>query len=147
MCDYSLHAIATRPAKVGDKLVSSSFINCFTRGFAAVGEPGVAVCLMPGSELAFERDVEIDHGFGRLLPSLGFGKVGQHVARFRQVNMERLDSHHDALEFGNGRVVLVTRLCEGQIATVLQLPVTAHGKGAQPVAADMPVPAERDAVD
>jgi hypothetical protein len=36
--------------------------------------------------------------------------------------MERHDTHHDALEFPDGRLVLVTRLCEGQVATVLQLP-------------------------
>jgi hypothetical protein len=132
MCDYSLHAVATRPAKVGDKLISASFINSFTRGFAAVGEPNVAVCLMPGTEIAFGQYVEIEHGFGRLLPSLGFGKVGQRLARFRQIDTDRPDSHHDALEFPNGRTVLVTRLCEGQVATVLQLPATAQGKVGEP---------------
>jgi hypothetical protein len=147
MCDYSLHTVAARPAKVGDKLISSSFTNSFTRGFAAVGEPNVAVCLRPGTELAFEQDVEVDHGFGRLLPSLGLGKLGQRVARFRQVNTGRLDSHHDALEFPNGRIVLVTRLCEGQVATVLQLPATEQGKGEKEAApAETPVAAERDTV-
>ena len=127
MCDYSLHAIETRPATVGDKLISTSFLNCFTRGFSEVGEPHVAVCLRPGTELAFERDVEIDHGFGRLLPSLGFGRLSERVARFRKVNEDHPDAHHDALEFPSGRIVLVTRLCEGQVATVLQLPA-----GSQP---------------
>ena len=51
MCDYSLQFVANRPAKVGDKLVSSQFVNSFTRGFTEVGEPGVAVCLLPGPEL------------------------------------------------------------------------------------------------
>ena len=140
MCDYSLHAVETRPARVGDKLRSTTFANCFTRGFAALGEPNVAVCLRPGTELAFERDVEIDHGFGRLLPSLGFGKIAQRVARFRQLNMDRRDTHHDALEFPDGRRVLVTRLCEGQVATVLQLPASeqpaqeAHGTPEQAAA-------------
>ena len=60
MCDYSLHHLASRPAKVGDRLVSTSFINSATRGFAAVGEPDVAVCLLPGTEIAFEKDVECD---------------------------------------------------------------------------------------
>ena len=32
--------------------------------------------------------------------------------------------HHDALEFANGEIILLTRLAEGQRATVLQLP---HG--------------------
>jgi len=31
-------------------------------------------------------------------------------------------AHHDALEFPDGRTVLLTHLCEGQEATVLQLP-------------------------
>lgn len=126
MCDYSLHAVSSRPAKVGDKLVSTSFVNSFTRGFAAVDQPNVAVCIRPGTELAFEHEVEVDHGFGRLLPTLGFGKTGEKVARFRQINTSRPDVHHDALEFPNGKVVLVTRLSEGQRATVLQLPAEPH---------------------
>ena len=36
MCDYSLHATASRPAKIADKLVTTSFISSSTRGFAAV---------------------------------------------------------------------------------------------------------------
>jgi hypothetical protein len=124
MCDYSLHGVANRPAKVGDRLVSTNFVNSFTRGFTAIGEPKVAVCLMPGTELAFEQDVEVDHIFRRILPRFGFGKTGQRVARFRQVNMDRPDTHHDALEFPNGKIVLVTRLCSGQKASVLQLPAT-----------------------
>jgi len=137
MCDYSLHAVDTRPARVGDKLRSANFANCFTRGFAALGEPNVAVCLRPGTELAFDRDVEIDHGFGRLLPSLGFGRIPHRLARFRQLNVDRLDTHHDALEFPDGRLVLVTRLCDGQVATVLQLPAAeqpALGEHAAPEA-------------
>lgn len=124
MCDYSLHGVANRPAKIGDKLVSTNFINSFTRGFTEVGEPKVAVCLMPGTELAFEHDVEVDHIFRRLMPR--FGKTGQRVARFRQVNLDRPDTHHDALEFPSGKVVLVTRLRAGQRASVLQLPATAN---------------------
>jgi len=135
MCDYSLHGVANRPAKVGDKLVSTNFINSFTRGFTEVGEPKVAVCLMPGTELAFEHDVEVDHIFGRLMPRLGFGKTGQRVARFRQVNLDRPDTHHDALEFPNGKIVLVTRLRAGQRATVLQLPAGAsEAKTGRPAA-------------
>jgi len=125
MCDYSLHGIANRPARVGDKLVSTVFSNSFTRGFTEIGCSNVVVCLMPGTELSFEQDVEVAHIFRRILPRFSFGKTGQRVARFRQVNMERPDTHHDALEFPNGRIVLVTQLCSGQKATVLQLPVVA----------------------
>jgi len=125
MCDYSLHHVASRPAKVGDELVSTKFQNSITRGFSAVGEPNVAVCLLPGTELAFEHDVECDPAFG-FLPNR---KLKQSVARFRHINEEHPTAHHDALEFADGQVVLVTRLCAGQRATVLQLPA-----GARPVA-------------
>ncbi len=88
MCDYSLHNVASRPAKVGDKLVTTKF-DFLTRGFAAIGEPNVAVCLLPGTEVAFEKEVERDHAFDRLLPRMRLGKLGDKVARFRQLNMDR----------------------------------------------------------
>jgi hypothetical protein len=50
----SLHLVANRPARVGDELVSTQFRNPLTRGFVAIGEPDVAVCLLPGTEVAFE---------------------------------------------------------------------------------------------
>ncbi len=127
MCDYSLQGLASRPAEVGDQLVSTKFVNSLTRGFAAVDEPLVAVCLRPGTELAFEQEVEYDHPFRRLLPRFGFGRTGARLARFRQVNVERHETHHDALEFPDGRIVLLTRLIPGQRASVLQLPATADG--------------------
>jgi len=122
MCDYSLHHVASRPAKVGDKLVSTKFTNSITRGFAPVGEPHLAVCLLPGTEIAFEKEVECEPAFG-FFPKR---KTGQKVARFRHVNEDHPSAHHDALEFPNGQIVLVTRLCEGQHATVLQLPAAAR---------------------
>jgi hypothetical protein len=86
MCDYSLHHVATRPAKIEDKLVTTKFNNSITRGFAAVGEPNVAVCLLPGTEIAFDENVECEPSFGiGILPNK---KTGQRLARFRQVNME-----------------------------------------------------------
>jgi hypothetical protein len=122
MCDYSLHLVASRPAKVGDKLVSTKFANAITRGFAAVEEPRVAVCLLPGTEVAFERDVEYDNVLS-LLPKR---KVGQKTARFRKIDEDKLTAHHDSLEFADGQILLLTRLCEGQHATVLQLPVASR---------------------
>ncbi len=104
---------------MGDKLVSTRFSNSLTRGFAATGEPEVAVCLLPGTELAFEQDAECDGAF-RIFRNRN---LKQKVARFRQVNLNQPDMHHDALEFPDGQIVLVTELCEGQHATVLQLPV------------------------
>jgi len=118
MCDYSLHFVASRPAHVADKLVSTRFRASLTRGFAAIGEPNVAVCLLPGTEVAFEQDVECDRAF-RLFRGRS---LKQRVARFRQINLDQPTMHHDALEFPDGQIALVTELREGQHATVLQLP-------------------------
>jgi hypothetical protein len=127
MCDYSLHHVMSRPAKVGDKLTSTNFPGTITRGFAALGDPNVAVCLLPGTELAFAEDVrhyeEVTHFPVR--------KAGHQVARFRQVDQDNVYAHHDALEFPDGQTILVTRLCEGQQVTVLQLPVMAQPEAAQ----------------
>lgn len=121
MCDYSLHLVASRPAKVGDKLVTTDFTRSITRGFSAVGEPEVAVCLLPGTEIAFEEEVQYDRAFSLF----GRARVEHKVARFRQVNMDDPHVHHDALEFPGGQIVMVTRLMPGQRASVLQLPATA----------------------
>jgi hypothetical protein len=120
MCDYSLDLVASRPAKVGDELVTMKFQNSITRGFAAIGEPNVAVCLLPGTEVAFEKEVKYEGPFS-LFPNM---KLGEKVARFRQINVGKPSVHHDALEFPDGETVLLTRLCEGQHATVLQLPAS-----------------------
>jgi len=130
MCDYSLHHVASRPAKVSDKLVTTELARSSTRGFAAVGEygpklvvhdgpPKVAVCLLPGTELAFDDDVRYDRAFSLF----GKARVNHKVARFRQIDMDDPHVQHDALEFPNGQVLKVTQLVAGQTATVLQLPV------------------------
>jgi hypothetical protein len=116
MCDYSLHLVASWPAKVGDKLVSTRFPETTTRGFASVDEPNVAVCLLPGTELAFEKEVQCGTAF------VFRSKLGHRVAKFLEINKDQSNIHHDALEFPDGKIVLLTNLCEGQHATVLQLP-------------------------
>ena len=124
MCDYSLEHLASRPAKVGDQLVTTKFGRMYTTGLCAVGEPNVAVCIKPGTELAFEREIESD--------SLWLTRrLGSQVARFRRVNEDRTFGHHDALELPSGKVVLLTRLLVGQRATVLQLPVADREKEAE----------------
>jgi hypothetical protein len=117
MCDYSLHAVATRPAEVAETLVSTKFQSTTTRGFASPDNPQVAVCLRPGTEIAFENDVQTD--------GIMFRKnVGDRLARFRQIDLHKPAQHHDALEFSNGAIVLLTDLVAGQRATVLQLPAS-----------------------
>jgi hypothetical protein len=120
MCDYSLEHLASRPARVGDTLVTTKFRHSLTGGFCAVDDPNVAVCLQPGTELAFESEIEAPSGFWTRSK-----RLGANLARFRQVNEGCRMMHHDALELPGGRVVLVTRLTEGQRATVIQLPANA----------------------
>ena len=118
MCDYSLHSVKSRPAKVGDKLTTRDF-GTGTRGFAASQDMNLAVCVLPGTELSFADEI-------RCLPTGVIAwrdKVIDHkTAIFRQINKDKVAAHHDALEFPDGRIVLLTTLCGGQQATVLQLP-------------------------
>ena len=133
MCDYSLHHVASRPATVGDKLVTTQFWNTTTRGFSPVGQPKVAVCLLPGTEVAFESEVQREvRGFRLRFFKREPEHIRHTVARFRQVNVDNPCTHHDALEFPNGQVVLLTHLRVGQRAAVLQLP--AQAKSAADVA-------------
>ena len=117
MCDYSLEHLASRPARVGDKLVTTCFHRSFTVGFCSIDEPNVAVCLQPGTELAFDREIELPSRFWRAR------KLGASMGRFRRVNEGVRAVHHDALELPSGRTVLLSSLREGQCATVIQLPV------------------------
>ena len=132
MCDYSLHHVSSRPAKVSDKLVTTELSKSSTRGFAAVGEygaklvvhddpPKVAVCLLPGTELAFDADVRYDRPFFRFFSK---AHINHKVARFRQIDLDDPHVQHDALEFPNGEVLKLAQLVAGQTATVLQLPIT-----------------------
>jgi hypothetical protein len=127
MCDYSLHGVRNRPAKVGEKLVTTAF-GTGTRGFASPDDLRTAVCLLPGTELAFSSEVTYS---GWTISSLikerlSFRTNPSHkTAVFRQINQGKI-AHHDALEFPDGEVVLLTRLPAGQKATVLQLPAGKH---------------------
>ena len=118
MCDYSLHNVKSRPAKVGDKLTTHHF-NTGTIGFAAPEDANTAVCVLPGTELAFGTKVSCQ-------PRRFFGwkaaTINHTTAIFRQINKDNPHTHHDALEFPDGQIVLLTGLFEGQEATVLQLP-------------------------
>ena len=130
MCDYSLHAVRNRPAKVGERLVTTDF-GTGTRGFASPVDPKTAVCLLPGTELAFSSEVSYS---GWTISSLVKErlifrtKTPHRTAIFRQINVGMM-THHDALEFPDGEVVLLTRLCVGQEATVLQLPAGRYVAG------------------
>jgi hypothetical protein len=119
MCDYSLHNVKSRPAKVGDKLTTRNF-HTGTRGFAAPEDADTAVCVLPGTELAFAKTVRRNLRGGSVAWKLG--TIDHTTAIFRQVNKLNPHIHHDALEFPDGQIVLLTDVMEGQEATVLQLP-------------------------
>ena len=129
MCDYSLHAVASRPAKVGETLISTTFRGTSTRGFASVDEPEVAVCLLPGTELAFAENVKYDKRW------IWTREINYRVGKFGHIEPDVPQRHHDAIEFPDGSRVLVTLLCEGQRATVLQLPVVHPVAEQEPAAA------------
>ena len=116
MCDYSLENVASRAASRGEKLVSTRFPNAMTKGFAGVNERTVAVCLRPGTELAFDHTVEFEKN------CIETRRTKDKVATFRQVDLENRHTHHDALEFSDGQIVRLASLIPGQVATVLQLP-------------------------
>jgi hypothetical protein len=117
MCDYSLHAVATRPAQVGETLITTTFRGTSTRGFASEREPAVAVCMLPGTELAFNENVKYDNRW------IWSRTMNFRVGKFGMIDADVPHRHHDAIEFPDGRTVLVTQLAQGQRATVLQLPV------------------------
>jgi hypothetical protein len=106
--------VKSRPAAVGDKLRTSNF-GTGTRGFAAPNDPSTAVCVLPGTELAFASEICV---YG------ASGPTKHNTAIFRQINKEQPHMHHDALELPDGQTLLLTFLCEGQEATVLQPPAT-----------------------
>jgi hypothetical protein len=121
MCDYSLHAIASRPAEVGETLGTTYFRGTQTRGFANVNEQHVAVCLLPGTELAFEENVKYRGGWFRAKT------VGYSVAKFCKIEPEIPQRHHDGLEFPDGSTLLLQQLVVGQRLKILQMPITNKG--------------------
>lgn len=129
MCDYSLTHAKSRPAAVGDKLMVHDFGHT-TRGFKDVSDGGeagaaTAVCLLPGTEVVFADEVQATGVFDRIMRWIA-SETKPPVATFRQINLDRPYAHHDALEFPDGKVQLLTSLVEGQRAIVLQLPAEAQ---------------------
>ena len=115
MCDYSLLHLASRDAQVGDKLITKDF-GSGTKGCASIGDENVAVCVRPGTEIAFDSPIERGMVYGQ--PD----GMDHCTAIFRQVNKDVAATHHDQLELPDGRTVMLTQLKVGQTATILQLP-------------------------
>jgi hypothetical protein len=118
MCDYSLQNVRSRPAAVNDSLVTHDF-GTGTRGFAASKNLEMAVCLLPGTEIAFPNGIPIKH---RSFFGLPRRTVSYSTAIFRQINKRTPNAHHDALEFPDGHIMLLATIAVRQKAMVLQLP-------------------------
>jgi hypothetical protein len=134
MCAYSLHAQKTRDAVLDETLVTYRF-STMTTGFgpadhnqgkatshlaSALNE--LAVCLRPGTELAFEEPVQ-SYVEGEMYNSSIPLKHGpeETVAVFTQTELTPF-RHHDGLTLADGTFVLLNMLKPGQRARVLQLP-------------------------
>lgn len=124
MCDFSLQHAKSRPAVVADKLQTKDF-GRGTVGLAGQDETHTeyadmtAVCIRPGTELAFSETPKLRHA---MINQADEYKDLDKVARFRQINLDQPSHHHDALEFPDGRIVMLTLFAPGQALTVLQLP-------------------------
>src|SRR5262245_42165763 len=121
MCDYSMEHVRSRAARLGDRLVTQGFFGTLTHGFAAEEDRSTAICLLPGTELAFDGNVKVKGIFF-------YKSLGVSTAIFRQVDVDNPYRFHDALEFADGTIVLLTMLKNGQRATILQLPATGREK-------------------
>jgi hypothetical protein len=73
--------------------------------------------MLPGTELAFAEDVKYDNRW------IWSRTIDCRVGKFGVIDPDVPHRHHDAIEFPDGRHVLVTQLSEKQRVTVLQLPV------------------------
>ena len=129
MCDYSLAALRTRLAVVGEELVTHRFptgsLGLTTPAELELHRPGngwwpsldpaevaCAVCIPHGSRLAL-RDIP-----ERLQQRLGIGAEEDVV--FIQMSAES-GRYRDGVRFSNGQEILLQRLVEGQHASVLCL--------------------------
>lgn len=121
MCDFSLMHVKSRSAAVDDKLITTDFSSSSSHGFAAVGDLDTAVCVLPGTEIAFEENIKT-RSLGFMFPESAIHEYPHKVARFRQVELGNPHTHHDALELPDGTIVKLHLLVVGQHATVLQLP-------------------------
>ena len=132
MCDYSLQTAKSRPAIVGERLQIHNF-GCSTRGFksaddAGVGSDATAICVLPGTEIAFDAPVKratlTPSEYGSIYADRNsIVELKSTVAIFRQMDKEHALTHHDAIELADDHdTVLITHLIEGQTARVLQLP-------------------------
>ena len=108
MCDYSLHAVASRPAKVGETLITTTFPGTSTRGFAAEGRAGGCGLSASGNRISLRSTASSTTRDGS-----GQRARASKLPRFREVEPNVLPSATMMRSnFPNGSYVLVTLLVE-----------------------------------
>ena len=105
MSDY----VKSRPAKAGEKLRTQHF-HPGRVGFASPEDASTAVCVLSGTELAFATAIRCS---ARGLFGWKMIVLNHKTATFRQINKDNPRTHDDALEFPDGRMVLLTHLVGG----------------------------------
>jgi hypothetical protein len=101
MCDYSLEAYRSRPARLGEKYETHLF-ESHSIGFVAPGDPSTAVCMECDMKLRLEGIPERVQRTKR-------------VSADEDVTFTRIEKgfHHDGVRFGNGAEVTLQELGPG----------------------------------
>jgi hypothetical protein len=120
MCDYSVRNVVVRPARIGDRIITALLI-AEGRGFAAIEDPNIAVCMAAGTELKFDKLIEYDPMLSDVPRKLRYIR-----ARFWQITDRKTD--RDALHLKDSFIVPLRILSLGQCATVVKLPVMTQPK-------------------
>jgi hypothetical protein len=115
MCDYSMHAIKNRKAVVGDKIKTSIFNGHSSPGIesCAPGEAMMAICLIPGTGIEFDRPVTYRKN--------GYAMMVSDYRTAKYVHIPNA-SYSDHLKFPDGSLILIAYLAPGQTGTVAYVP-------------------------
>ena len=110
MCDYSLEAFQSRPARMGEEYISNKFPSG-SIGFVSPGDRSVAICMACDSEL------ELSH-----IPSGAQKQAG--VSESERVTFTQVDGphHRDSVRFANGKVMTLQVLGAGVTAWLAPAP-------------------------
>ena len=114
MCDYSLEAYRSRPARLGERYETHRF-QSYSIGFIAPGDPSTAICMACDMKLRLEGIPEV------IQRSLC-------LSANEDVTFTRLEGgpHHDGVRFHNGAELALQKLgpgVKGYIYNALSLPL------------------------
>ena len=116
MCDYSLEAYQSRPARMGEEYISNRFPSG-SIGFVSPGNQSVAICMECDMELELSR-----------IPSRAQAHAG--VSESERVTFTQVDGpfNRDAVRFASGKVLTLQALGAGVTAWLASAPDAAKLK-------------------